>query len=52
MFHYLEGPDTPNPYDDEYSRNNPGKVPWLHRINDAEMQRENVDTARRSSGEM
>jgi Ino eighty subunit 1 len=44
MFHYLEGPDKPNPYDDDYSRDNPGKVPWLHRINDADMQRENVDT--------
>jgi Ino eighty subunit 1 len=44
MFHYLEGPDLPNPYDDEYSHQHHGKVPWLHRINDAEMQRENVDT--------
>jgi Ino eighty subunit 1 len=44
MFHYLEGPDLSNPFDDEYSRQNPGKVPWLHRINEAEMQRENVDT--------
>lgn len=44
MFHYLEGPDKLNPFDDDYSRNNPGKVPWLYRINELEMQRENVDT--------
>jgi len=30
--------------DDEYSLQYPGKVPWLHRINDAEMQGENIDT--------
>ncbi|KAG2077094.1 hypothetical protein BDR04DRAFT_1125521 [Suillus decipiens] len=44
MFHYLEGPDQPNPYDDDYSRQNPGKVPWLHRLTEEEMARENVDT--------
>ncbi|KIJ68233.1 hypothetical protein HYDPIDRAFT_24531 [Hydnomerulius pinastri MD-312] len=44
IFHYLEGPDQPNPYDDDYSRENPGKVPWLRRLTDAEMAEENVDT--------
>jgi Ino eighty subunit 1 len=44
MFHYLEGSDQANPFEDEYSRQNPGKVPWLHRINETEMQKENVDT--------
>ncbi|KAI6045005.1 hypothetical protein EDC04DRAFT_2598969 [Pisolithus marmoratus] len=44
MFHYLEGPDQPNPYDDDYSRQNPGKVPRLRRLSDAEMAAENVDT--------
>lgn len=45
MFHYLEGPDQPNPYDDDYSRQNPGKVPRLGRLSDAETAEENVDTA-------
>ncbi|KAF8845263.1 hypothetical protein BDN67DRAFT_961559 [Paxillus ammoniavirescens] len=44
IFHYLEGPDQSNPYDDDYSRENPGKVPWLRRLTDAEMAEENVDT--------
>lgn len=45
IFHYLEGPDRPNPYDDDYSRQNPGKVPRLRRLTDAELAEENVDTA-------
>ncbi|KAG1757369.1 hypothetical protein EDB19DRAFT_1933859 [Suillus lakei] len=44
IFHYLEGPDQPNPYDDDYSRQNPGKVPWLHRLTEEEMAQENVDS--------
>lgn len=44
IFHYLEGPGQPNPYDDDYSRQNPGKVPRLRRLSDAEMAAENVDT--------
>ncbi|KAL4068235.1 hypothetical protein V8B97DRAFT_2008931 [Scleroderma yunnanense] len=44
MFHYLEGPEQPNPYDDDYSRQNRGKVPYLRRLSDAEMVAENVDT--------
>ncbi|KAG8219971.1 hypothetical protein J3R82DRAFT_976 [Butyriboletus roseoflavus] len=45
VFYYLEGPDQPNPYDDDYSRQNAGKVPWLRRLTDTEMAEENVDTA-------
>ncbi|KII93341.1 hypothetical protein PLICRDRAFT_99947 [Plicaturopsis crispa FD-325 SS-3] len=41
LHRYLEGPDIPNPYDDEHSRANPGKVPWLRRLSDKEV--ENVD---------
>jgi hypothetical protein len=44
MFHYLEGPDQPNPYDDDYSRQHPGKVPWLRRLSEEVMAQENVDT--------
>jgi Ino eighty subunit 1 len=44
MFHYLEGPDQPNPYDDDYSRQHPGKVPWLRRLSEEAMAQENVDT--------
>lgn len=44
MFHYLEGPDQPNPYDDDYSRQHPGKVPWLRRLSEEMMAQENVDT--------
>ncbi|KAI0321682.1 hypothetical protein OF83DRAFT_1192785 [Amylostereum chailletii] len=43
IFHYHEGPDVPNPFDDEYSRKYPGKVPWLHRLSPEEHRRENVD---------
>jgi Ino eighty subunit 1 len=45
VFHYLEGPDIPNPFDDEHSAQNPGKAPLLPRLSKAEMDRENVDTA-------
>ncbi|KAH7915342.1 hypothetical protein BJ138DRAFT_1109720 [Hygrophoropsis aurantiaca] len=44
IFHYLEGPGQPNPYDDDYSRQHPGKVPWLRRLTDPEMKLENVDS--------
>ncbi|TFY62154.1 hypothetical protein EVJ58_g4032 [Rhodofomes roseus] len=45
MFHYLQGPDKPNPFDDDYSRANPGKVPRLRHLTPEEMARENVDPA-------
>jgi len=44
MFHYLESPAAQNPFHDEHSRNNPGKVPVIRRLSDAEMEMENVDT--------
>ncbi|KAH7883773.1 hypothetical protein F5I97DRAFT_1930008 [Phlebopus sp. FC_14] len=44
VYHYLEGPDQLNPFDDDHSRQNPGKVPRLPRLSDAEMPEENVDT--------
>ncbi|EGO01145.1 hypothetical protein SERLA73DRAFT_179227 [Serpula lacrymans var. lacrymans S7.3] len=44
IYHYLEGPELPNPYDDDYSRQNDGKVPWLHRLSETEFAKENVDT--------
>lgn len=33
-----------NPFDDDHSRNHPGKVPLLHHLTDSEMQKENIDT--------
>lgn len=52
VYHYLEDPtsskpDAPstNPFADEYSSKNPGKVPWLPRLSTEDMQArgENVD---------
>ncbi|PCH33506.1 hypothetical protein WOLCODRAFT_129794 [Wolfiporia cocos MD-104 SS10] len=43
MFHYLSGGDKPNPFDDEYSRSHPGKVPRMHSLSREEMATENVD---------
>jgi len=43
MFHYLSAPGTPNPFDDEYSRSNPGKVPRMLNLNRDEMLLENED---------
>ncbi|CCM00888.1 uncharacterized protein FIBRA_02934 [Fibroporia radiculosa] len=43
MFHYLQGPDKPNPFDDDYSRANLGKVPRMRNLSREEMQQENVD---------
>ncbi|KAK7463786.1 hypothetical protein VKT23_005726 [Stygiomarasmius scandens] len=44
MYYYLESPDTPNPFDDNYSREHPPKAPLLRTLSAAEMARENVDT--------
>ncbi|KAF8898525.1 hypothetical protein BD779DRAFT_1687165 [Infundibulicybe gibba] len=44
IFHYLETPELPNPFDDNYSRANRGKAPLLHHLSESEMRRENVDT--------
>ncbi|KAI0651695.1 hypothetical protein C8Q79DRAFT_997031 [Trametes meyenii] len=43
MFHYLSGPDRPNPFDDEYSRINPGRVPRMRPLTREEQAQENVD---------
>ncbi|KAI0639247.1 hypothetical protein C8Q77DRAFT_1045690 [Trametes polyzona] len=43
MFHYLSGPDRPNPFDDEYSRANPGRVPRMRPLTREEQAQENVD---------
>ncbi|KAJ7630673.1 hypothetical protein FB45DRAFT_542677 [Roridomyces roridus] len=45
MYHYLENPDGPNPYDDSYSRQHPGKAPRIRKLTEEEHRRENVDTA-------
>jgi Ino eighty subunit 1 len=44
IYHYLESPKPPNPFDDEYSRKNLGKAPFLRYLSDAAMEKENVDT--------
>ncbi|EKM60926.1 uncharacterized protein PHACADRAFT_110804 [Phanerochaete carnosa HHB-10118-sp] len=43
VYHYLSASDTPNPFDDDYSRANPGKVPRMVSLSREETQRENVD---------
>lgn len=43
MFHYLSAPDAANPFDDDYSRDNPGRVPRLSNLTRDEMSRENQD---------
>lgn len=44
IYHYLEDPKSPNPFDDDYSSANPGKVPRLARLSEEEAARENLDT--------
>ncbi|KAJ3477694.1 hypothetical protein NLI96_g10289 [Meripilus lineatus] len=41
-FHYLEAP-SPNPFDDDFSRSHPGKIPRLNVLSDEETALENVD---------
>ena len=43
LFHYLEDRQTPNPFADEYARQNPGRVPFLPRLSPDQMPPENVD---------
>jgi len=43
MFHYLSPPGTSNPFDDDYSRANPGKVPRMRNLTREEMAQENQD---------
>ena len=43
IFHYYQGPQAPNPFADEFSLKNPGKMPKIHRLTEEEMGMENVD---------
>lgn len=43
MFHYLQGPDKQNPFDDEFSRANHPKVPRMVSLTREEQAGENVD---------
>lgn len=43
IFHYYQGPQAPNPFADEYSLKNPGKMPRIQRLTEEEMNMENVD---------
>ncbi|CDO72386.1 hypothetical protein BN946_scf184977.g85 [Trametes cinnabarina] len=43
MFYYLQGPDKPNPFDDDYSRTHPGRVPRMRPLTREEQAMENVD---------
>lgn len=43
MYHYLSEPGTPNPFDDEYSREHYGKVPKLLVLSREDMRTENTD---------
>ncbi|KDR85187.1 hypothetical protein GALMADRAFT_233865 [Galerina marginata CBS 339.88] len=44
LYHYLEDENAPNPFDDGYSKEHPGKIPQLRQLSTAEYQKENVDT--------
>ncbi|TFK40970.1 hypothetical protein BDQ12DRAFT_416891 [Crucibulum laeve] len=44
VYYYLEDSNSTNPFDDDYSKSNPGKAPLLRHLNDAELKGENVDT--------
>ncbi|KAH9857930.1 hypothetical protein C2E23DRAFT_919441 [Lenzites betulinus] len=43
MFHYLCGEEELNPFDDEYSRLNPGRTPRMRPLSREELANENVD---------
>jgi len=44
IFHYLESPTAQNPFDDDWSQQNSGKIPLIRTLTDAEFDLENVDT--------
>ena len=46
MYHYLQGPDKPNPFDDDYSRANPPKVPRMRSLTREEQAQEKVTAGR------
>ncbi|KAL4267608.1 Ino eighty subunit 1 [Pleurotus pulmonarius] len=44
IYYYLEDPDPPNPFDDDYSRDNPDKAPLPRILSDEEVKEENIDS--------
>ncbi|KAF9535830.1 hypothetical protein CPB83DRAFT_901498 [Crepidotus variabilis] len=44
IYHYLENDTAPNPFDDQYSSKNVGKVPLIRKLTPTEYERENVDS--------
>ncbi|KAJ8520981.1 hypothetical protein ONZ45_g2277 [Pleurotus djamor] len=44
MYYYLEDPSSPNPFDDDYSRQNTDKAPIPRVLTEQEAQLENVDS--------
>ncbi|THH02836.1 hypothetical protein EW026_g89 [Hermanssonia centrifuga] len=45
IYHYLSDPDDSNPFDDDYSRANPGRAPRMLTLSQEDMMRENQDPA-------
>lgn len=45
VYHYLENPDSDNPFDDDYSRKFRGKAPSLRQMTEPQVKSENIDTA-------
>ncbi|KAF9015355.1 hypothetical protein BDQ17DRAFT_1395660 [Cyathus striatus] len=44
LYHYLENYEGTNPFDDEFSKTNPGKAPRIQPLTKKELQEENIDT--------
>ncbi|KAF9036422.1 hypothetical protein BDZ89DRAFT_460570 [Hymenopellis radicata] len=44
IYHYLESPTGPNPFDDDYSRERTNMAPYIRPLSAREAARENVDT--------
>ena len=43
MYHYLEG-ISENPFDDAWSRANPGKAPYIYQVDHNTLASENINT--------
>lgn len=43
-YFYLESSESPNPFDDDFSRKHPGKAPLLRQMTEQQRRIENVDT--------
>lgn len=43
MFYYLRGPNQPNPFDDDFSRQHPPKAPLMRSLSKEQMEQENID---------